>query len=82
MPAPAAKDKGDAGMLIALGGPDKPAPKAGGMMGAEPDGDEPNMDEIKSMASDDAMAAMKSGDSAAFQDAMTRFVKACTNEAY
>lgn len=73
-----AKPKGDPGLLIALGGPEKPG--AGGM--SEPDGDEPAMDEVKAMASDDAMAAVKSGDRAAFQDAMTRFVKACTSEDY
>lgn len=77
MPAPAAKDKGDAGLLIALGGPKKPMPA-----GDPASEDAPAMDDVKAMASDDAMAAMKSGDSAAFQDAMTRFVKACTSEDY
>jgi len=78
MPAPAAKDKGDAGLLIALGGPEKPA--AAGA--TEPDGDESSMDAVKNLASEDAMAAVSSGDSAAFKDAMTRFVKACTSEDY
>lgn len=74
------KDKGDTGLLIALGGPEKPGRAP---MGSEPDdADAPAMGEIKSMASADAMAALESGDAVAFEDALTRFVKACSSEDY
>ena len=85
------KDKGDSGLLIALGGPEKSGMKSGAMgdmggaTGDESDeSDEPEsqerLKEIESMASDDAMAAIKADDSAAFQDALSRFVRACISE--
>lgn len=71
-----------AAMLIALGGLKK-QPDAM----SEPDGDElepeaPASGEIKSMAASDVMAAFHSGDSAALEDALTRFVEACSSEGY
>lgn len=68
------KDKGDAGLLIALGGPEKPGRAP---MGSEPGSDEPGMDEVKQMAADDAFSAVKSGDRALFADALDRYVQAC-----
>jgi hypothetical protein len=72
-----------ANLLIALGG----LKKQPGAMGGEPDGDEsdpeaPASGEIKSMATSDVMAAFHSGDKAALEDALTRFVEACKSEGY
>ncbi len=69
------KDKGDAGLLIALGGPEKPG--AGGAPAGDMASDEPGMDEVKQMAADDAFSAVKSGDRALFADALDRYVQAC-----
>lgn len=72
-------------MLIALGGLKK---KPGAMDGAEPDGDEagddapPPSGEVKATAAADVMAAFKSGDASALEDALTRFVGACSSEGY
>ncbi len=85
MAEPATEKKGSpASLLIALGGLKKPPGAA-----SEPDGDEslegaeePSMGDVKSTASADAMAAVKSGDAAAFEDALTRFFEACSSEGY
>lgn len=75
-----------ADMLIALGGLKK-KPDAMG----EPDGDElggldddalPASGEVKSMATADVMAAFKSGDAVGLEDALSRFVEACSSEGY
>lgn len=77
-----------ANLLIALGGLKKKPP---GETGSDdlPMGDElgdpdapPAMAEVKSMAASDAMAAFKSGDTVALEDALTRFVEACTSGGY
>jgi hypothetical protein len=72
------KDKGEAGLLIALGGPDKPG--AGGAPAGDIASDEPAMGDVKEMAASDAFDAVKSGDRALFGDALDRYVKACMSE--
>lgn len=76
-----------AALLLALGG--KPKAGGGGMPGpeieieAEPESEGlPGAGEIKSTAAADAMAAFKSGDVAGLEDALTRFVEACSSEGY
>lgn len=73
-----AKPKGDAGLLIALGGPEKPG--AGGALGGDVESEEPGMGDVKEMAANDAFDAVKSGDRALFGDALDRYVKACMGE--
>jgi hypothetical protein len=75
-----------ANLLIALGGLKK---KPGALGEAEPDADDmgteeapPAMGEVKAMAAGDVMAAFKSGDATALEDALTRFVEACSSEGY
>jgi hypothetical protein len=76
-----------ANLLIALGGLKK---KPGALGEAEPDADDMGMDdeappptgEVKSMAAGDVMAAFKSGDTVALEDALSRFVEACRSEGY
>ena len=85
MPDGAAPKK--ASLLIALGGLKNKPPGATGSDDV-PAGDElgdeapPPMAEVKSMAAGDAMAAFKSGDTMALEDALTRFVEACNSEGY
>lgn len=72
-----------AALLIALGGLKK-KPSA---MDSEPEDDEsepeaPASGEVKSMAAADVMAAFKRGDTAALEDALARFVEACSGEGY
>jgi len=74
-----------AALLLALGG--KPKAGAAGMSepdSGEPDGDEamPSMGERKSTAARDVMGAFKSGDAVELEDALTRFVQACSSEGY
>lgn len=75
-----------ANLLIALGGLKK---KPDAMSETEPDADDmageealPAASEVKSMAAGDVMAAFKSGDTMALEDALTRFVEACSSEGY
>lgn len=72
------KPKGEAGLLIALGGPEKPGMR--GPMGSEPDSEEPGMGDVKEMAANDAFDAVKSDDRVLFADALDRYVKACMGE--
>lgn len=76
------KPKGEAGLLIALGGPEKPGMGGGmrGPMGSEPESDEPGMDEVKEMAANDAFDAVKTDNRALFGEALDRYVKACMGE--
>ena len=80
------KDKGDSGLLIALGGPEKSGMKSSGMksgmgdMMSEEPSENPDMDEVESMATDDLFTAIESGDREAGKDALSRFVKACIAE--
>lgn len=76
-----------AALLLALGRPVKGP--ARGKMGSEPDSDdagdegaEPSMAERKSTAAADALAAFKSDDAGALEDALSRFVQACSSEGY
>lgn len=73
-----AKPKGDAGLLIALGGPEKPG--AGGALGSDAESEEPGMGDVKEMAANDAFDAVKSDDRVLFADALDRYVKACMGE--
>lgn len=74
-----AKPKGDAGLLIALGGPEKPS--AGGSLPmGDAESDEPGMGDVKEMAVNDMFDAVKSGDRNMFADGMDRYVKACMGE--
>lgn len=79
------KKSSPASMLIALGGLKKP-PGEGESESAEDEmleeSAEPSMSEVKSTASADAMAAVKAGDAAGFEDALTRFFEACGSEGY
>ncbi len=67
------------GLLALIGKP------KGGPPGDEPDGDEmlppedgePSMDAAKTMAAEDALAALESGDAEALSDALTRHYEAC-----
>lgn len=69
-------------VLIALGGLKKKPDAMGGDVDELDDEAPPAMNEVKSMATSDVMAAFKSGDTAALEDALTRFVEACSSEGY
>ena len=71
-----AKSENKAALLIALAGMKK---KPGTSSSDEPseESDTPDNDEIKKTAVDDVLAAVKSNDSDALSDALSRFVKAC-----
>lgn len=81
MAAGAPKNK--AALLLAMG-PLKAKPGASGGGGEmESEGEEespPASGDIKSMATEDVMAAIKSGDKAGLADALTRFVSCCGGE--
>lgn len=89
MAEPAEKKTSPAAMLIALGGLKKKPGAEGepsglgdeGELGPS-EGDVPSGGEMKSLAAADAMSAMKAGDAAGFEEALTRFVEACTSEGY
>lgn len=69
-------------MLIALGGlKAKPGPMGEGDDAGDDDAPPPS-GEVKSTAAGDVMAAFKSGDTSALEDALTRFVGACSGEGY
>jgi hypothetical protein len=72
-------------LLIAIGGKPRRA------MGSDPGADDADTDdddgtpkagELKTAATEDVMSAFKSGDTAALEDALTRFVQACSSEGY
>jgi hypothetical protein len=77
--------KGNAALLVALGG----LKKKPGEASSEPDetaegGDEedaaPSADEVEQTASDDVFDALKADAREGFRDALRRFVKACMKD--